>query len=114
MILALKLISSFYSPKLSTDQLTALHFVEQDSYAIFNIINNKKVIDMNILLKIIRWIIVIFAVMSILGFLMGRTLGRPWNNGTQTDFYVALGWGVIGGIALYFEIKSTKKNKLSR
>lgn len=62
---------------------------------------------MRIFLKVIRWIIIIIATMSILGFVLGALLS---SSNQPADAWVALFWAVVGGIALYFELRKPEKD----
>lgn len=63
---------------------------------------------MKIIAKIFRWTIIVLATLSVIGYLLGVAVGSDQNPGQE---WVALGWMVVGAIALYFELKSENQQK---
>lgn len=61
---------------------------------------------MRIVNKISRWIVIIVAMLSVMGYAMSVAVGSTIASGQG---WVALGWFVAGAIALYFELKSSKE-----
>ena len=59
---------------------------------------------MRIFAKVMRWLIAIFAVTSVLGYVMSSSASR-----NPSDGWVALVWAIVGSVAVYFELKSSKK-----
>lgn len=65
---------------------------------------------MKLLAKIFRWAVVIFAALSTMGSLMTWTIGAGFGvlANPQSEVGVFIFWLVVGGIALYFELRSEK------
>lgn len=63
---------------------------------------------MKTFLKVLRWAIVIFATLALLGYLLDLTLTGEVQ---PADSYAALFWLVAGSIALYYELKKPSEKK---